>query len=208
MLVCPGSRPRFLARVFAVASLASLAACGGKIEPIIEPDQAGTAATTAPSGSPGRPSTAPREPKGAAPATTWAAQAACAGVRTAIDGPNGTGPRTILALEESWELEDALQGFWYACEGQTGFDDVTATGKPVLGILVEGDEVTAMLPRGDGGFVRGASIGRLQAIDGRSFRVGDRTHWAVFSKDGASALSGRSDLGSTELALARLAWDD
>jgi hypothetical protein len=193
----------FLAGVLAVASLAG---CGGMIAPV-EPGQAGTAATSAPPGSGSAPA-ATREPKGTGPATTWSAQAACEGVRTAIDGPNGTGPRSIQTLRASWELEDALQGFWFACEGQTGFDDVTATGKLVLGILIEGDEVTSILPRGDGGFVRGASIGRLDAIDGLSFRVGDRTHWAVFSKDGASALSGRSDLGSTEVALARLAWDD
>jgi hypothetical protein len=205
MLASSGSGSVFFVGVLAFVSLAG---CGGKIEPIIERDQAGSAATTAPSGSAGRAPGAPREPKSAGPATTWTAQAACEGVRTAIDGPNGAGPRNIKALRESWELEDALQGFWYACEGQTGFDDATATGKPVLGILVEGDEVTSVLPRGDGGFVRGASIGRLHAIDGLSFRVSEQTHWAVFSKDGASALSGRSDLGSTELALARLSWED
>lgn len=203
MRASTGSRSLFLAGMLAVTPLAG---CGGKIEQV-EPGQAGTAATTAPTGSSSAPS-APREPKATGPATTWSAQSACEGVRTSIDGPTGAGPRTIQPLRAAWELEDALQGFWFACEGQTGFDDVTATGKPVLGILVEGDEITSVLPRGDGGFVRGATIGRLDAVDGRSFRVGDQTHWAVFSKDGASALAGRSDLGSTEYALARLSWDD
>lgn len=209
-------RSAALALSTCVGSALLVAACGGKIEPSgsrsDEPtgdgtqQQGTTSSAPSPSSSPGDDG-AKRTPTDGRP-TKWMAETACAGVRTAIDGPSGSGPRTVQNLTRPEDLQRVLQGFWYACNGSTGFEDKTFMGKPVVGFLVEGDRVTTVLPSGSANFVRGGEVGWLDATGGSSFVLNGETFWVVFSKTGLAGLFGRSSTGSTELEIARLPWQD